>query len=235
MRYLGERAIGHPTPVRPIPIVPAAIVYDLFFSRGQFFPDADMGYMACMKATAENERQGNVGAGAGVTVGKWAGLASAMKGGFGLASVTAEELQVCAAAVVNSVGDVVNADDSVLAGARSADGSWLVERDRFRRFPNRPPANWGTNTTLVVLGTNANLDKVAVNRLAQRAHDGIAMAVHPAHTTHDGDAVFALATGEISGAPFDTLANIGVLVVADAIRNAVRYAKTVENIPGLSE
>jgi L-aminopeptidase/D-esterase-like protein len=111
----------------------------------------------------------------------------------------------------------------------------LVETDPFRRFPDRLPANWGTNTTLVVLATNANLDKVAVNRLAQRAHDGMAMAVHPSHTTHDGDTAFALATGKFSGAPFDSLANIGVLVVADAIRNAVRHARTVEGIPGLSE
>lgn len=234
MRFLAERGIGHYTPIRPIPIVPAAIVYDLFFSRGNFTPNAEMGYAACENASANDVAQGNVGVGAGVTVGKWAGFETSMKGGFGMASVEVAELEVCAAAVVNSVGDVVNDDGSVLAGARSKDGMWISQSDRYRRFPERPPANLGTNTTLVVVATNASLDKIAANRLAQRAHDALAVAIRPAHTTHDGDTTFALATAKIGHVPFDVVANIAVDVVAEAIRNGVRHAVTVDNVRGLA-
>ena len=146
MRYLAENEIGHPTPIRPIPIVPAAIVYDLFMSNGKVFPDAALGYKAAKAAHSDNRIQGNVGAAAGVTIGKWGGFMAMMKGGFGLASITVEGISVMAAAVVNAIGDVVNEDGTVLAGARKAEGGWMVERDPFRRLPARPPAQ-GSNTT----------------------------------------------------------------------------------------
>jgi L-aminopeptidase/D-esterase-like protein len=231
MRYLGEREIGHWTPIRPIPIVPAAVVYDLFFSGGKQLPDAEMGYQACLNAGDTDIPQGNVGAGAGVTVGKWGGFAAPMKGGFGLASVEVEGVTVGAAAVVNAVGDVVNEDGSILAGARKPGGGWLVEVNPFRKFPERPPAQL-TNTTLIVLWTNAILSKIEANRLAQRAHDGLAIAIRPAHTTHDGDTAFALATGQVVG-NFDLVANTAVHVIAEAIRNGVRFAQSVGEIPGL--
>ena len=235
MRFLAEKGIGHPTPIRPIPIVPAAIVYDLFFSRGAVMPDAEMGYLACQNAVDDGVEQGNVGAGAGVTVGKWAGFGTAMKGGFGVAPFEADGLRVCAAAVVNSVGDVLNDDGTVLAGARAGDGTWMVGRDPYRRFPERPPANWGTNTTLLVVATNAPLDKAAAGRLAQRAHDGLAIAVRPTHTTHDGDTAFALATATGPRAPFDVIASLAVYTVGEAIRNAVRHARSVGDIVGLRD
>jgi L-aminopeptidase/D-esterase-like protein len=240
MRYLAEQGIGHPTPVRPIPIVPAAIVYDLFLSGGQHPPDSAMGYAAAQAAAGDvgPVSQGNVGAGAGVTVGKWGGFRTMMKGGFGIAGAELDGLEVWAAAVVNAVGDVLNEDGSVLAGARmpDADAGWLVSQDPYRRFPDRPPAAIGTNTTLVVIATNAGLDKIGCNRLAQRGHDGLAQAIRPAHTTHDGDTVFALATGSYSGeraVGFDAVANVAVVVVAEAIRNGVRHAATLPVVPGL--
>ena len=232
MRYLSERDIGHWTPIRRIPIVPAAVVYDLFFSGGQALPDAEMGYAACLAARPSDIPQGNVGAGAGVTIGKWGGFEGPMKGGFGLASTFIDGTIVGAAAVVNAVGDVVNADGSVLAGARKKGGGWLVEENPNRKFPERPPAQL-TNTTLVVVWTDARVSKVEVNRLAQRAHDGMAVAIRPVHTTHDGDTAFALATG-LGEANFDLVANTAVDVVAEAIRNAVRQAKSVNDIPGLA-
>ncbi len=234
MRYLAENGIGHPTPIRPIPIVAAAVVYDLFLGGGQGLPDSDLGYQACLAAGNGPIEQGNVGAGTGVTVGKWGGLDGFMKGGFGLASVEIDEVVVSAAAVVNAVGDVVNEDGTVLAGARNSAGGWKVADDPFRRFPERPPANLITNTTLVVVSTNARLDKVQANRLAQRAHDGLAIAIRPVHTTHDGDTAFALSTGDIEVA-FDIVANAAVDVVAEAIRNGVRQAESVVGIPGLKE
>jgi len=232
MRYLAERDIGHWTPIRRIPIVPAAVVYDLFFSQGKFTPDAALGYEACLNARAEDIPQGNIGAGAGVTVGKWGGRTGPMKAGFGLACVEQDSLVVGAAAVVNAVGDVVNADGTVLAGARKPDGGWLAADYPYRPFPQQPPAQL-TNTTLVVVWTNATLTKVEANRLAQRAHDGLAIAIRPVHTTHDGDTAFALATGQIT-ANFDLVANTAVDVTAEAIRNAVRFARTVGDIPGLA-
>ena len=157
-----------------------------------------------------------------------------MKGGFGLASIEIDEVVVSAAAVVNAVGDVVHEDGTVLAGARNSAGGWKVEDDPLRRFPERPPANLVTNTTLVVVATNARLDKVQANRLAQRAHDGFAIAIRPVHTTHDGDTAFALSTGQVEVA-FDIVANAAVDVVAEAIRNGVRQAESAAGIPGLKK
>jgi L-aminopeptidase/D-esterase-like protein len=235
MRYLAEKGIGHWTPIRPIPIVPAAVVYDLFMTNGEALPDAAMGYAACLAAKQSDViAQGNVGAGAGVTVGKWGGFASStpMKGGFGVAREVMGGVVVCAAAVVNAVGDVVNADGTVLAGARAGDGSWKVAEDPLRCLAQTLPP-LGTNTTLVVVMTNGRLTKAQANRLAQRAHDGLAIAIRPAHTTHDGDIAFALATGRVD-ATFDMVANAAVEVVAEAIRNAVRYARGVGEISGLA-
>ncbi|MFZ0544281.1 MAG: P1 family peptidase [Candidatus Promineifilaceae bacterium] len=232
MRYLAENGIGHQTPIRPIPIVAGAVVYDLFLGGGQGLPDGELGYQACLNAGSDPIEQGNVGAGTGVTVGKWGGFQGIMKGGFGLASLQEGDLVVGAAAVVNGVGDVVNEDGTVLAGAYKAEGGWRVEEDPLRRFPELAPANLGTNTTLIVVATNARFDKVQANRLAQRAHDGMAIAVRPVHTTHDGDTAFALATGQVE-VPFDVVANAAVLMVAEAIRNGVRHAATAAGIRGL--
>ncbi len=233
MRYLGEKGIGHFTPIRPIPIVPAAVVYDLGFSRGQRFPDAEMGYAACLAASDGPIAQGNVGAGAGVTVGKWGGFQQMMKGGFGLATVAVEKCVVAATAVTNSVGDILNADGTVLAGARKLASGWLVEDYplRFITEEHLPPS--GTNTTLVAVFTNARFTMPEVNRLAQRAHDGMAVAINPVHATHDGDTAFALASGVVD-APFDLVANMAVTAVVEAIRNAVRHAAPVSGIPGLA-
>ncbi len=233
MRYLAERNIGHFTPIRPIPLVPTAVVYDLFMNEGQGLPDAEMGYQACLNAGDENVPQGNVGAGAGVTVGKWGGFRTIMKGGFGLSAVEVDGVVVGAGAVVNAVGDVVNADGSVLAGARAENGRWLVEENPYRKFPDLPSTPVGTNTTLVVLFTNARLSKVEAHRLAQRAHDGFAIAIRPVHTTHDGDTAYALATGQVE-ASFDLVANVAVEVVAESIRRGVSQAESVGYVPGLA-
>ena len=234
MRYLAEKNIGYMTPIRPIPLVPSAVVYDLFLGQGQVFPTADSGYAACVNARDNDIAQGNVGAGAGVTVGKWSSPLGLMKSGFGLTSHRRGDLVVGAAAVVNAMGDVVSEDGGVLAGARNPDGGWMVEQDPWRLFPEVPPAQPGTNTTLVVVFTNAQLSKVEANRLAQRAHDGLAIAIRPVHTTHDGDTAFALATGQVRAA-FDTVANIAVPLVAEAIRNGVRFSKSVGPLAGLAD
>ncbi len=238
MRYLEENNLGHWTPRATVPIVPAAVVYDLFISEGKRRPDAEMGYRACQAAQADEVAQGNVGAGAGVTVGKWAGFKGIMKGGFGTASEEieiegGEKLIVGAAAVTNCVGDILNPDGTVLAGARSPDGSWFAEDDPLQHLAREPEIPAGTNTTLIVAATNATLSKVDVNRLAQHAQNGLVMTVRPSHTTHDGDIAFALATGQME-ARFDLVAYLVELVVAESIRNSVRYASDLKGIPGLA-
>lgn len=238
VRYLEEHGLGHWTPRAVVPIVPAAVVYDLFFNGEGRRPDADMGYAACQAATDSEFEQGNVGAGAGVTVGKWAGFEGIMKGGFGSAALSFDQqdgdrVTVGAVAVTNCVGDVLNPDGSVLAGARAADGGWLGEVDRLKRYMQAPPSPPGTNTTLLVVATNAQLTKVEANRLASVAHDGMALAVKPAHTTHDGDIAFGLATGQVP-ARFDLVAYAAVEAAAEAIRNSVRFAATVNDVPGLA-
>lgn len=246
VRFLAERKIGHPTPIRNVPIVAAAVVYDLFLGNGANPPDHKMGYEACLVAGRSDVAQGNVGAGTGVSVGKWSGFKGVMKGGFGLAQARDGDLVVGAAAVTNCVGDVVNADGTVLAGARGENGRWRVANDPWRRLPEMPPqlpaadisptadVSPGTNTTLIVVGTNATMDKILTNRLAERAHDGIAIAVRPAHTSRDGDTAYALATNRVE-ANFDLVANMAVEMVAEAIRNSVREASSVGPFIGLKQ
>ena len=236
MRFLADAGTGFPTPVKPIPLVAASVIYDLLLSGGAVHPDADLGYAAC-RATRPlplpPAAQGNAGAGAGASVGKWGGPAAMMKGGVGYAQRPAEDAQVAALAVVNAVGDVLNEDGSVLAGARAADGGWLAAAVPERWMPDRALFR-GTNTTLVAVLTDATLSKPQAARLAQRAHDGIARAVLPAHTDHDGDAAYALAAGT-SEAPFDLVAVQAVACVSEAIRNAVRHAAPAASLPGLAQ
>ena len=165
-------------------------------------------------------------------MGKWQGFETMMKGGFGVATNSVDDVEVMAAAVTNCIGDVVVESGVTLAGARSSDGRWLAENDPFRLFPPFPPAAQNENTTLVLVATNAILNKIEASRLARRADDGVSIAVRPVHTTFDGDTTYALATCEVE-ASFDLVANIAVETVAEAIRNSVRFARTLGNTPGL--
>lgn len=234
MRYLSERGIGYPTPIRPVPIVPAAVVFDLGLGDPQATPGPDMGYAACAAAEADAPpAQGNVGAGAGVTVGKWAGFPNMMKSGFGAASLTEGDLIVGAVAVVNAVGDVVNADGTVLAGARNPAGGWMAEEYPTRCISPELLPEWGTNTTLVAVMTNAKLSRSQLARLSQQANNGMAIAIRPVHTRHDGDVAFGLATGEVVTDDMVVYA-LTVAAVTEAIRNAVRHSATLFGIPGLA-
>lgn len=235
MRYLAERGVGYVTPIMPVPIVPAAVVFDLGLGQGRFLPDAAMGRAACEAADAgEPVAQGNVGAGTGVLVGTWAGFQNLMKGGFGLSEVGYGDVTVSAAAVVNSVGDIVNKDGTVLAGARHPDGGWMAEQHPLRYVEREEPPTWGTNTTLVVVATNASLSRSELSRLSQQAQNGVALAIRPSHTRHDGDVAFALSTGQVQS-DGTLVANMAVEAVGEAIRNAVRHARSVMGIPGLAD
>ena len=235
MRYLEERGIGLETGFGKVPIVPAAVVFDLNVGDPKIRPTADCGYRAAAAATAGPPVEGNVGAGSGATVGKLAGPSRAMRGGLGVASIAAPGgLVVAALVVVNTAGDVIDpATGRVVAGARTADGKSLADvRTLIRAGTLAPPALFGRNTTLAVVATNAALTKAQANRMAQLAHDGLARTISPAHTIFDGDTIFALATGARQGTP--DMLTIGALAadaVAEAVVRAVRAATSIPDYP----
>ena len=231
VRWLDEHGIGFETGHGRVPIVPAAVLFDLPVVRPgdnpKARPDAAAGFAACEAATAAPPAAGNVGAGAGACVGKLFGLERCMKGGIGNASVRVGPWVVGALVACNAVGDVIDpATGQVLAGARTADGKNLLDTQRALlagERGSRPLA--GTNTTIGVVATNATLTKAQAKRLAMSAHDGLARSIRPAHTTLDGDTLFAMATGTETGTPDLMLltvmaAEATALATVDAIRQA---------------
>jgi len=222
MRYLVERGQGFATAGGPVPIVSAACIFDLVEAGGPA-PGPDEGFRAATAAgRADPPETGRVGAGAGATVGKWRGREGAVPGGVGIAVTAVDGVRVGALAVVNALGDVIAADGTTLAGSTSSAA--------VPAFPTPQPFEEDRgNTTLVVVVTDALLDKVACHLLAQSAHDGFARALRPAHTRYDGDIAFAVATGtsptppEAEGTPsLDRLRVAGADMVAAAIRESVR-------------
>lgn len=228
VRYLEERNIGYRTAAGVVPIVPAAILFDLGFGGDpKVRPTAECGYKAAEAAGDGPVTEGNVGAGAGATVGKMGGGRGArdgaggpMKAGIGSASITlADGLVVGAIVAVNAVGDVIDPQTGqVVAGVRGADGKLADVRKLLRSGAALAPPRPGENTTIAVVATNARLTKEQVNRLAMMADDGLARAINPSHTVGDGDTVFALATGTLDGN-----ANVSVVgaLAAEALAEAV--------------
>jgi L-aminopeptidase/D-esterase-like protein len=242
MRYLEERNIGFDARVARVPIVPAAILFDLGVGDSKIRPDAEAGYKAAKDATSNAPAEGNVGAGAGATVGKLFGMNRAMKGGLGTASIKLSDgktsLTVGAIVAVNAVGDVIDPNTGkVIAGARTKDGKALLgSRNAILRGEPLPPSLGGVATTIGVVATNVKLDKAQATKVAQMAHDGLARAINPVHTASDGDTIFALATGKSSRAANLTL--IGALAaeaMAQAVVRAVKAAKGIEGLPGAAE
>ncbi len=228
MRWLEENDIGLDTGHGLVPIVPAAVVFDLGVGDGRIRPDALAGYQACGAASRSAPAQGNVGAGSGALVGKLLGLAHAMKGGVGTASVSAGGVTVGALVVCNAVGDVLEpATGQVIAGARTRDGKTL-QNTRDALLAGHTPQHLlaGSNTTIGVIATDAVLSKPQAQRLAQVAHDGLARCINPVHTMLDGDTLFALGTGT-SGKQADMLllATLAAEATARAVVNAVWAAQ----------
>jgi L-aminopeptidase/D-esterase-like protein len=230
VRYLRELGIGYQTPVARVPIVPAAVLFDLDTGSPDVFPDAASGFAACLAASSEERREGTVGAGCGAAVGRLLGPAGRTKGGLGLATHDPiDGVAMGALAVVNAVGDVIEHDGTIIAGAWTAEGFANSTRT-LRGAMNAVAPQPMTNTTLVAIATNARLDKLALTRLARQAHDGFALAISPVHTSSDGDVVFALSTGD-RPANIDALAVLAVELTATAIRRAVREATTLLGVP----
>lgn len=246
MRWLDERGIGFPIGTPPagsavagqasrpitVPIVPAAILFDLWVGDPSIRPDAASGYAACDAASTRPVAEGNVGAGTGASVGKLFGIERAMKGGIGSASLQVDGITIAALVAVNAMGDVVDpASGRLLAGARSVDGTRLSgtmpllregelpERLRTQECP-------GASTTLAIVATDAVLTKAEAAKVAQMAHDGLARSIHPVHTMGDGDIVFALATGASRRTASPTLVGaFAAEVLAEAVVRAVLAAE----------
>ena len=237
MRWLDERGFGLQVGPARVPIVPAAILFDLWVGDASIRPDAAAGYAACEAASTEPVAEGNVGAGSGATVGKLFGLQRAMRGGIGCASVTVGGITVGALVAVNAIGDVIDpSTGQTVAGARTADGSALLGTMRALLRGDLPvPLQAGSATTLGVVATDAVLTKAQANKMAQMAHDGLARAINPVHTMTDGDTVFALATGASrKTAHLTLLGALGAEVMATAVLRAVRAATALSG-PGLPD
>lgn len=231
VRYLEENGVGLAIGDVNIPLVSAAVLFDLMNGRSDVRPDAKMGYEAASNARSEVFEQGSVGAGTGATVGKILGPERMMKGGLGSASFHLEGgLVVGAIAAVNAFGDV-REGGRVLAGPRLDDGSLGDTVELLPEAASR--LRWGQNTTLCVVATNGRLSKTEVTKVSQMAHDGLARTIYPVHTTVDGDVAFAASLGEVEAAP-DIVGAWGAKAVAEAVVRAVRNAKSVAGIPGLA-
>jgi L-aminopeptidase/D-esterase-like protein len=234
VRYLEERGIGYDTQVAKVPIVPAAILFDLAIGDAAVRPDAAMGYAACQAANDGLVAEGNAGAGTGATVGKIMGLKQAMKAGLGTASVDlGEGLVVGAIVAVNAFGDVIDPHTGqIMAGARSSDGIGFADTLAvMKSLVSKSALEFAgpRNTVIGVVATNARFNKEEANKVAQMAQDGLARTVRPAHTMFDGDTIFALATGSIE-ADVNTVGAYAAEVMAEAV---VRATKTAEGVAGL--
>ena len=238
MRYLEEKGIGYKVgPVVTVPIVPAAILIDLAIGDWKIRPTAESGYQACLAATSGKIAEGNVGAGAGATVGKMFGAEFAMKGGLGTASVGAGKtgLTVAALVAVNALGDVCDPKTgAIIAGARAADGKGFRDAMAQIRAGYGVLASQGApmNTTLGIVATNARLTKDQATKVAQMAHDGFARAINPTHTPADGDTIFALATGTLAARVEEgAVGALAADVIAEAIVRAVVQAESIPGYP----
>ena len=236
VRWLEEQGVGLDVGVGRLPLVPAAVLFDLLVGDMRVRPDAAAGYAACAAASSVDPAEGNVGAGTGASVGKMFGMARAMKGGVGTASVTVDGVTVGALIACNAVGDVLDPDTArIVAGARTADGLQLLDTRRaLLRGELAQSVLPGTNTTIGVIATDAVISKAQAQRLAVAAHDGLARAINPVHTQLDGDTLFTLGTGASGKQPgMLLLATMAAEATARATLRAVQAARALTTPEGL--
>ena len=239
VRYLAERDIGYRAGPVTVPIVPAAILFDIGIARHRVHPQADDGYAACLNASNGEVEEGSVGAGTGATVAKTLGLDRAIKGGIGTASIDlGDGITVGAIMAVNAVGGVYDPDTGDLVAGPQNDLGGMDDPMEALLSGNdaAAPPPFGSNTTIGVVATNATLTKEEANKLASIGHDGLALAVRPAHTMRDGDTIFAVATGAESGeADMLRLGAAAAVCVGRAIVRGVRCATGLDGFPTVHE
>ena len=245
MRYLEEKNIGLDTGVAKVPIVPAAILFDLMVGRPDVRPDAEMGYRAASSASSDAPAEGNVGAGAGASVGKIYGPKSAMKTGVGTASMRVGGIVIGAIVAVNAFGDMIDPSNGrIVAGARSNkkdvapddEGYFLDTLEVMKTLTGRMIFKVATksNTVIGAIATNAKLTQAEATKVAQMAQDGLARTIRPAHTMLDGDTIFTLATGQKKSDP-TTVGAFAAEVMAQAILRGARNSASAGKLPGLKE
>jgi L-aminopeptidase/D-esterase-like protein len=245
MRYLAERGAGFVTGIRPVPIVPAAIIFDLGVGSADAIPGPDAGYAACLDAEVGSGRlEGRVGAGTGATIGKLAGSDRAQPGGIGSAALRLRDgVTVGALVVNNAMGNVIGRDGSILAGIRADDGAYLdamglmlgaaagTEPGMEAAVAGPVPPHARESTVLVAVATDAALDRAQCRKLAEQAHDGLALSLSPVHTLLDGDVTFVLSTGRApapSGLPAMLTLGAGVVeTVRAAVERSVQFERSV--------
>ena len=239
VKWLEEHNIGWDVRIAKVPIVPAAILFDLpVGGNPKIRPTADCGYRAAAAASGAPVPEGTIGAGAGATVGKTGGPGRSMKAGIGSYSITLPNgLSVGAIVAVNAVGDIIDPDTGkIVAGVRNPDGSFADARTLLRTGQTGPRPRPGENTTIGLVATNARLTKVQAQRMALMADDGLARAIYPAHTVGDGDTVFALATGQWTGdADVTQIGALAAEVMARAIVRAATEATGLPNLPAVRD
>ena len=234
-RYLEERGVGFDARVARVPIVPAAILFDLDLGDPSVRPDAAMGYAACQAASTAAVLEGNVGAGSGATAGKIMGIGRAMKTGLGSAAIAlGGGLVVGALVVPNPFGDIVDpATGQILAGVRKPGSKGPEPANTLmmmRTMLGKAVLRFASNTVVGVVATNARLSKEEANKVAQMAQDGIARTVRPAHTMFDGDTVFALSTGR-KRADVNLIGAYAAEMIAQAIVRGTQAAVGIEGLP----
>lgn len=234
VRWLEEHNLGYKIGKGVVPIVPAAILMDLGVGDFKIRPEDEHGYKACVAATSGPVAEGNVGAGAGATIGKMFGSKFAMKSGLGTASVKVGDTGIVVGAIVavNAVGDVINPHSGdVLAGARNEDGKGF--RDSMAEILKgyRVVIENGANTTIGIVATNAPFTKTQMTKIAQMSHDGYARAINPVHTMGDGDTIFAMSTGTTNvRADVSAIGAIAATVMSRAIVRAVMQATSLPDL-----
>lgn len=247
MKYLEEQGVGFETGAGKVPIVPAAILFDLGIGKNDVRPDAAMGYQACLNASSAPPQEGNYGAGAGATVGKILGMGQAVKAGIGCAAMNiGNGIIVAALIAVNAFGDVIDpSTGKILAGARSyqkgpiqigSDETFADTQGIMRTFIGRTSLGFASrsNTVIGVVASNARLTKEETNKVAQMAQDGLARCIRPAHTMVDGDTIFALSTGQRK-ADVNILGAYAAEVTSQAILRSIINAESIGGIPAISE
>jgi L-aminopeptidase/D-esterase-like protein len=236
MRYLEERDVGFDVGTVKIPIVPTAVIFDIFFGDPKVRPTPEMGYEACLNASGAVE-EGSVGVGTGAAVGKLFEISRAMKGGVGTSSVVMPDgLTVASIVVVNAFGDIIdNVTGKIIAGARVSPESLEFANTVESIKKGVVKKQFGlVNTTLGVVATNAKFDKKQITKIAQMSQGGLIKTISPVHTTFDGDLVFALATGECE-ADLNLVGVLGEFVIGEAIKRAVKKADGFGILPAFKD
>ncbi|MEG0074717.1 MAG: P1 family peptidase [Eubacterium sp.] len=225
MRYLSEHNIGFDTGVAKVPLVCQSCIFDLGVGKADAYPDAKMGYEACVDAEKDTIQQGNIGAGTGATVGKLKGPLTMMKSGIGTYAVQIDTLKVGAIVVVNALGDIFNSESGQkLAGMLTPDGEAFEDSESALYVKTVAKNNLFTaNTTLGVIVTNGCFNKVQAKKIAAMAQNGYARSIRPVHTTADGDSVYAMSVGDVD-ADIDVVGTLSARVMSEAIKRAVLSA-----------